>query len=75
MDRLAFAGAVDAFARGDVPLCGARQKPEHILLGEADCPESQPYTLDGTLARPFQDDLFVNMQTNCDNAFVEQGRF
>jgi len=75
VDRLAFAGAVDAFAPGDMPLGGACQKPGHMLLGEPDGPETQPDTLDGTLARPFQDGLFVDMQTGCDGAFVEQGRF
>jgi hypothetical protein len=68
---LPFAGAVDAFAPGDVSLGGPRQKPGHMLFGEPDCPETKPYALDCSLARPFQDGLFVDMQTGCDGAFVE----
>ncbi len=46
-----------------------------MLLGEADGSETESYTLDGPLSRPFQDGLFVDMQADGDGASVEQGRF
>jgi len=46
-----------------------------MLLGEPDRAETQPDALDASFARPFQNGLFVDMQTGGDGAFVEQGRF
>ena len=46
-----------------------------MLLCEADRPESQAETLNGPLSCPFQNGLFVDMQTGGNGAFIKQGRF